>query len=532
MALAYTLQYIDSHHDAKLTNFAEYLENFPPKNEVQIIERTSWSCAHGIERWKSDCGCETGGQPGWNQKWREPLRQALDWLKFRADSIFTEACKGLFKNPWDARNAYICIYNSQLDKNSFLARQSGRDLEMSEKIIALKLLELQRHSMLMFTSCGWFFNDISGIETEQILSYAGKVIQLAEDISGEKLEPHFLELLEVADSNVLDKGNGARIYNNVVKKSRMDFSTICAHYALDLLFDLFEGETKIYSHNIELTDLQDLKNDKARIVYGSARVTSNITLESSEQDFCALHFGDYKVKTFAKCSLREGVFQNSMRPVQDEFLAEDFDKVLKDLDTIFENKSYSLNSMSKNEQKIIYDAILCSAMSENDESYSRLYDSFEPLNVYLKEQGLTPPKSFLTIIETVLNARLLKEVQKEQPGFHLIEKLLGQMDFHGVSLEVETLGKYFEEGIEKLAYRVANSPRDLSLLESFETILRLLVAMPLQMNLWKVQNLCYRMMSSVYEETYEKSIRGDGFSRQWVARFQSLAHSLMIRVPH
>ena len=170
-------------------------------------------------------------------------------------------------------------------------------------------------------------------------------------------------------------------------------------------------------------------------------------------------------------------------------------------------------------------------MYKNDESYTQLYNSFEPLNIYLKEQGLPSPKLFLTIIETVLNARLLKEVKKEHPKIHLIENLLSEMDLHGVSLDEEMLGRFFESGIEKLAYRTTKSPEDLELLDSFETIVRLLVAMPLQMNWWKVQNLCYQMMNSVYGEFRDKSIQGDEFSGKWISQFESLANCLMIRVP-
>ena len=223
MALAFALKYIDDHVDALLTNFAEYLEKFPPQEEIEIIEKTSWSCAHGVGRWSSNCGCETGGHPEWNQGWRGPLRKALDWFQCRADSIFVEVGKGLFKDPWEARNRYIDIRINRYDRDTFLAEQCQNSLDESKKVVVLKLLELQSNAMLMYTSCGWFFNDISGIETEQILLYAGKAIQLAEEISGEVLEPHFLELLELAESNVLEKGNGSQIYKNVIEKARMDF---------------------------------------------------------------------------------------------------------------------------------------------------------------------------------------------------------------------------------------------------------------------------------------------------------------------
>ena len=223
MALAFALKYIDDQVDARLTNFAEYLEKFPPQEEIEIIEKTSWSCAHGVGRWSSNCGCETGGHPEWNQGWRGPLRKALDWFQCRADSIFVEVGKGLFKDPWEARNRYIDIRINRYDRDTFLAEQCQNSLDESKKVVVLKLLELQSNAMLMYTSCGWFFNDISGIETEQILLYAGQAIQLAEEISGEVLEPHFLELLELAESNVLEKGNGSQIYKNVIEKARMDF---------------------------------------------------------------------------------------------------------------------------------------------------------------------------------------------------------------------------------------------------------------------------------------------------------------------
>ena len=185
MALAFALKYIDDQVDARLTNFAEYLEKFPPQEEIEIIEKTSWSCAHGVGRWSSNCGCETGGRPEWNQGWRGPLRKALDWFQCRADSIFVEVGKGLFKDPWEARNRYIDIRINRYDRDTFLAEQCQNSLDESKKVVVLKLLELQSNAMLMYTSCGWFFNDISGIETEQILLYAGKAIQLAEEISGE-----------------------------------------------------------------------------------------------------------------------------------------------------------------------------------------------------------------------------------------------------------------------------------------------------------------------------------------------------------
>jgi len=531
MALAFALQCIENNSDARLTNFPEYLEKFPPQREIGIKEKTSWSCEHGVGRWSSDCGCQTGGRPEWDQKWRAPLRRALDWVQDKADYIFMEIGREIFKDPWLARNAYIDVHGNRSGLDDFLTEHSQHKLNDSEKIVMLKLLEMQRNSMFMYTSCGWFFNDVSGIETEQILLYAGKAIQYAEELAGDRIEPRFLELLEMAESNLLDRGNGALVYKGVMERDQMDFSAICAHYALDSLFDLLEGEVSLYAHSIELLHFQDLKNNRARMVYGSVKVTSDLTRESSRQEFCAVHSGDHKIKAFVCGSQKWEASDERMKTIKERFAAGAYGEVLSALEDIFGTKSYPLKFMSRNEQKTIQDQILFSTLSENAESYARLYDSFKPLNEYLKEEGVAPPKLFLTIMEAVLNTRLLEEINKDKPDLHLIEILLSDVDLHSVSLDVETLGKFFEGGIENLALQITRNPKDLSLLESFESIVGLLVAMPLRMNLWKVQNLCFQMMNSVYGEIRKKSTQGDQFSMQWIARFDSLAHSLMIRVP-
>ncbi len=195
MALAYALKYIEDHKLAELTNYAEHLAKHPPTREVQIVERTSWSCAHGVERWRSDCGCNTGSAHGWNQQWRTPLRIALDWLRDEVAIIFEQHGARVLRDPWAAREDYVDVILDRSDESvaRFVLRHAVGDAPQVNTI--LELLEMQRNAMLMYTSCGWFFSDISGIETVQVLHYAGRVIQLAERISGTSIEPHFLDLL-------------------------------------------------------------------------------------------------------------------------------------------------------------------------------------------------------------------------------------------------------------------------------------------------------------------------------------------------
>lgn len=216
MALAYALHTIESSDRAALTNYGEFLDWQAPTHEVDILENTSWSCTQGIERWRSGDGSNTGQHPGWQQAWREPLRQACDWLRDTLRPQYEEQARTLFTDPWQTRNDYIALILDRSAENlsAFLARNTTRVLAYEEQIQALTLLELQRHLLLMYTSCGWFFDDISGSETVQTLLYAGRAIQLADTLFDMTTEPTFLEMLEQTRSNLPEQRNGRHVYEN------------------------------------------------------------------------------------------------------------------------------------------------------------------------------------------------------------------------------------------------------------------------------------------------------------------------------
>src|SRR5262249_17747656 len=178
--LAEALDAIEQARSPRLTNYAEYLASHPPADSVEILERTSWSCAHGLGRWTENCGCATGEHPEWNQSWRAPLRSALDWLRDCLAEHYEKRGQGLFLDPWAARDDSIEIW---LDgdaevRRRFLARHARRPLDRDEQEIAVDLLDMQRHAMFMYTSCGWFFDDVGGLEGRQILRYAGRAVQI------------------------------------------------------------------------------------------------------------------------------------------------------------------------------------------------------------------------------------------------------------------------------------------------------------------------------------------------------------------
>jgi alpha-amylase/alpha-mannosidase (GH57 family) len=231
LCLAYALEVDAPARGFAIMNYGEYLEQHPPQLEVEISngergEGSSWSCVHGVSRWIRDCGCHTGGEPGWNQAWRGPLREALDFLRDEAAAAFAATAGELFVDPWAARDdAIVLMLDEQKSREEFLRARAPRELTREQQQRALEFLELQRNALLMYTSCGWFFNDISGIEPVQILRYAARAIELMADLGLASPRRRFLEILSVVQSNRPELGNGADIYRNLVEPSNPSFRT-------------------------------------------------------------------------------------------------------------------------------------------------------------------------------------------------------------------------------------------------------------------------------------------------------------------
>lgn len=239
MALGWVFDQLADSKDIQVVNYSWYLEHNPPKHRVRIKQPSSWSCAHGVERWRSDCGCSVSGNPAWNQAWRTPLRRGLDELRDAMAEIYEHEAAGIFPDPWAARDAYISVLLDPGPENRdrFLAEQAGRRLEGDERIKAWRLLESQRMALFMFTSCGWFFDDISNLEVRQVLYYAARGIELTAPWAGRDLEAGLLKLLAQAKSNLPEQGDGARVYEKRVKPTRMSPERIAANWALARLVD-------------------------------------------------------------------------------------------------------------------------------------------------------------------------------------------------------------------------------------------------------------------------------------------------------
>ncbi|HEV7766089.1 MAG TPA: DUF3536 domain-containing protein [Thermoanaerobaculia bacterium] len=522
MALAYALQFIEENRLAKLTNYAEHLQTHPPTHEVQIAERTSWSCSHGVERWRSDCGCNTGASAGWNQQWRGPLRTSLDWLRDQVDEIFASHGSQMLHDPWLAREDYIDVILDRSDDSvgRFLTKHAD---EGAYVVSVLELMEMQRNAMLMFTSCGWFFSDLSGIETVQVLQYAGRVIQLAERISGRTLEPEFLNRLEAARSNVHDRGTGRQIYEREVRASQLDLSRVAAHYAVLSLFDTFDDDARIYCYDVVRRDLVIHKAGRARLAIGSIEARSTITRESASFEFAALHLGETELTGGVRITRTD---YNTVRGALIEAMEPGgIPTVIRLLDTHFGETPISIRSLFRDEQRRVLHELIEATLDEAESTFRQLHERYDPLMRFHHRLGIPVPKVLRMAAEFDLNQQIRRLLEREIASAE-IETFLREAREEGVPLDETTLVA-FSTAIERASEQFREHPEDLDRLEAFDAIVTLVGDAKLNIDLRRAQNRYYRLRATV-RPAIEASATVMPASRQWVELFDRLGEKLDI----
>ncbi|UCE17170.1 MAG: DUF3536 domain-containing protein [Gemmatimonadota bacterium] len=532
MALSYALHFIESRNTARLTNYGEYLEKNPPTYEVELAENTSWSCAHGVERWRSDCGCRIGKHPEWHQAWRAPLREALDWLRDSFVKMYEGKARSYLKEPWEARDDYIKVVLNRSRENldTFLKEHCQRTLSEAEKTEVLKLFELQRCAMLMYTSCGWFFDELSGIETVQIMQYAGRAIQLAQEIFGHDSEPQFLDLLSRAKSNIPVLENGRIIYQKYVKPATLDLEQVCAHHSISSLFREHPEKTSVYCYTIEREDSKQLEAGKTKLIVERSKVTSEMTLESSTFCSAALHMGDHNLS----CGVREfrgaRLHQTLVRELSNVFDQADYPKTLRLMDKHFGTATYSLKSLFRDEQREILNRILKTTLEEADGAYRQLYEYHAPLMRFLKDSGVPPPKALSIASEVVLNNSLRIAFETEDLDPERVQMLLKEVHSEGIQLDAESLEYTLRSTAEQLAEDLRRNPREIPMLQKLHTVITLLPSLPFRLNLWNVQNRCYDILQDIYPEMKAESQQGDKAAEKWLSLFSELCEKLSLRV--
>jgi len=533
MALSYALEHIESNALAKITNYAEFLEQNPPTHQVEIFENSSWSCVHGIERWRSNCGCNSGGHGEWNQNWRAPLRSALDWLRDTLAPRYEEKARSFLKDPWAARDEYarIILDRAPANMDRFLAQHAQHDLSDTDKITVWKLLELQRHAMLMYTSCGWFFDELSGIETVQVIQYAGRAVQLAADIFADPgLEPAFRAKLAEAKSNVPEHENGARIYEKFVKPAIVDLPQLAAHYAIRSVFDEYGDHANIYSYVVDREDYARAETGKMRLATGRARFTSRITHDSSLLSFGVLHFGDHNITGGVREFNGEEEYKRNSQELHQAFSRADTPEVLHLLDRNFDQNIYSLKSLFRDDQRKILDIILSSTLAQAENSLRQQYSEHAPLMKFLADLHVDQPKLFKTLAEFALNSELREALQKDEAMTDRVRNLAQEAATMQVAIDTSNLEFIVRKQTEQRAYAFWRNPAELPSLEQLESAVHRAQSMPFKVNLWKVQNLAAERLDGTLSAMRAQAAQGDENAQAWVSHMDSLADTLGLRV--
>ncbi|MBA3440545.1 MAG: DUF3536 domain-containing protein [Pyrinomonadaceae bacterium] len=456
--LAYALEAEAPSRGLWVTNYGEFLKRYPPTHEVEIMKGpddagTAWSCAHGVGRWSHDCGCQGGALDGWNQAWREPLRRALDFLRDEAARCF-EATRGdLFRDPWAARDAYIeLVVDRHPSHEEFFRRHTPRPLQASEKIRALTFLEMQRSAMLMYTSCGWFFADISGIETVQVIKYAGRVLDFMEELHLDPPRERFLELLAEAKSNIPKQGNGADIFRRSVEDSRITPERVASHLAICSLVDGGAETGEIAGLIYRRKDFKKQQNDQVTLATGRLQLEVIATGKQFDFAFAAMHSGSINFYHILKPFPGEERFKASADKLWINFPAAPLLTMLRLAQAEFGPDEYGLERVLPEERQQISEMVFGDIVKHFAEDYAVLYDDNRRSLEMLHKAGFELPSELRTAAEFTLGRRLEDEVRKQHQShdpikFHQAMRIAHEAAQGGYEIDRAAVRSIFTEMI-------------------------------------------------------------------------------------
>jgi alpha-amylase/alpha-mannosidase (GH57 family) len=531
MALAYALHSIEANGLATLTNYGEYLERFPPSQEVIIFENSSWSCIHGVERWKSDCGCNSGGHSGWSQEWRAPLRESLDWLRDAIAPLYEERLRSLGVDPWAARDAYVEVILDQSEEVAlrFAATHSQREFGEEERTLFFRCLEMQRQTLLMYTSCGWFFDEISGIETVQIMQYAGRAIQLAQEM-GLDLEAPFLERLAAARSNIPEHGDGARIYEKFVRPAMVNLEKVAAHYAISSLFEEYGEDTGIYHYDLHQEDFWQSRADMVEATVGRVAIRSRLFGETRRASFCVLHVGSHSIN----CRVRDYRGDESYQAMKEEVIASfglgDYTQLVRVMDTHFGINTYSLLNLFRDEQRHILDILTEQTVEGFINRYREMYDRSRSLMQFLRHTHMPIPRVLVNAAEYVINHDLWNAIQAEPLDSQKMLEVLEEIHVWGVTVDSAKMELVVRQKLEMMMGRFAINPAEAGLMAEIRTVLKLLGQMDTEVNYWQVQNTYHSMAQTVTQGFSAAARAGDQEALHWLEGFRELGIELSFNI--
>lgn len=532
MALAYALHHIESHGLAQLTNYGAFLAKYPPTYEVEIQERTSWSCAHGVERWRSNCGCRTGGQPQWQQHWRAALRDALDWLRDTLSAFYEQQGSAVFQDPWAARDAYVTLLlqRSPEAMEQFLRQHGQRTGSPVTPSLPWRLLEMQHQAMLMYTSCGWFFDELSGLEPRQVLHHAARAIHLAYALGcNASLEEAFLTRLARAPSNLPLYRNGRHLYEHWIRPAIPRVEQLAVHFAMQSVAAEDALPTTIYTYSTEAEEVHRFRTPEAQLMLGRVRLTSPLQ-ESDGLWFGVLHTGDHHFYGAARLVQATAQSHPCLQAAREAFTQTDYQAVIRLFHQHFPGTAWPLHALRPDAQRRILAALLASMAEAAEQRCRQLYETHLPLVHTLTRLRLPLPQALRSAAEHVLHAdlqRLLAEVPLALPR---LSTVLREGRRCGLTLDAATLQPACKQLLTRLAASLLVVPPSASDVQHLVETLRVLRTLPWQVDVWSVQNACYALLHTAYPVFNDRARQGEPQAQAWVQALRTLAEVTMVYV--
>ena len=476
MALAYCLERLEQASGAQLTVYGEFLKFYPPESEVKIIEESSWSCSHGVKRWCDDCSCGDG-TPGYHHKWRKPLREAMNYLRDELAKIY-ESC-GMFNDVWEARNDYINVILDRSDGNvdSFLKKHCVHDLTPEERVRALMFLEMQRNSLLMFTSCGWFFDEISRIEPVQIMRYSARAIELAKLLTGEDLEPSFMKMLSEAPSNVPELQDGGKIYELRAKQGRTDLKQMAAYYGITSLFEDFRYEFSEGCWDMAGSAMNvETEGEGSSFSAGKVHVRSNITgLEGDYLFAVNINQGEEGGGALISCGICETDITRELTldevfELSAMYESEDREKLLFDK---FGYDQYTINNVPLNARHRIINALLHHDMHSLEATLKNKVKNYDQLLEHLTLLGAKPPAILTIAAEYTLTSEIVKKLEDGLPDSAGIRRDFELATFWRVKPDEERIRFAFSDSMTEILTSMCVGELDLEAIENLNDLISL-----------------------------------------------------------
>jgi alpha-amylase/alpha-mannosidase (GH57 family) len=503
-AVAYALQVEAARRGLRVTNYAEYLAENPPTWEVEVKagpngEGSAWSCAHGLGRWTRDCGCQTGGQEGWNQQWRTPLRLALEYLRDRAADAFVSAGAAIFRDPWAARDGYInLLTDPSVSRDMFFAEYGAAALSEADRIRGLSLLEMQRASLMMFTSCGWFFNDLAGIETVQIMLYAGRVLERLERLALPSPREPFLEILAEAKSNVTVEGNGADIFRKNISATRFPPEQAAAQVAISELAGHREATGKVAAYKFAMDGERSERHGRITLATGWFTLRDAATDEPFDYAVGALYFGDVDFYCALRPYAGEAQFAQSADSVWSEFPSASLPRLLRLVQESFGPAEFGLEHLLADGRRQISEMVFRRMVDRFSETYEKLYeDNRRNLDV-LHDAGFVLPKELLAAaeftvarqFETALRAYQLSD---DAGDWQRAKEIGEEIVRHGYRIPRNGIWRMFEQMITRTARQAAEHPTA-EAVRTATDVADLANRLKLELNLDRAQEALYDAM--------------------------------------